>query len=173
MTITHDIPKGVNADGKLTAWLVKASAVANPTTLTATALSGADAISIGCYLTEQPNVDVSTETRTIDRVCLPQVLEGRGASTWTVDAIRYIYDVQNAGSDSNKVYEFAVEGEDYLLVLRYLIDSNVEPTAAQVVDIFPVELGPQVKLPLTRNTEAQVKQAVWVNGPVVRDHTLA
>lgn len=160
------VPDGVLGDGMIAAWWVPRADITDPTSglNVYTALNGATAVNVSCLLTQQPTPDVSTETIIIDRICLPVVIEKNGKATWTLEDIVYAYDVQNPASEVNKGYASLTPAAQGWLVLRYLVVSDAAVAAGQIVDVYPIELGAQIKMPLTRNTEATVRQPVKVDG---------
>lgn len=166
------VPPGFLADANIRVWFV--TAIADVTApKVATELLAASSVDITCYLTTQiaPNADVATVTD--DRMCLRQVLEAMGTVTYSIDELQYVYDVQNAASISNKLYAAVPAGTTGFLVIRYGIDVDVAPIATQKVDVYPVQWGPQVKMPGERNTKAKVRQKPFVNGPFQQDKVLA
>jgi hypothetical protein len=166
------VPPGFDADGSQRLWLVLKADLANPAVVSAALLSGVNALDITCYLTAAFAPDATVATVTDDRVCLKQPLESPGATTWAIENIEYVYDVQNALSVSNELYAMAEEGADAYIISRYGMDVDTAPAAAQKVDVYPVKLGPRVKLPATRNTKGRVTQKPFVNGPRLEDVTL-
>ena len=164
------VPPGFISDASLRVWWVPLANLTNPATVSvASALNAATSLDITCYLTGDFAPDASVATITDDRVCLKQILEDVGAVTWSVDEMQYIYDVQNPASVSNKAYAAMVGGSSGYYVARYGMDYDTAPAASQKGDVIPVKLGPQIKLPVTRNTKGKVKQKPFVNGPVLQD----
>lgn len=169
-----NIPPGVDAEGSvLVAWV---PTLADPNTPTLTELNATGALNITCYITDQnfkPNADDATATDT--RLCSKQVFETLGAATWSIDNIIYVYDPQNPDSESNKAYAAMKRGTPGYLVVRWGKDVEDFPTfaAGDVVDVFPVSLGTQVKQPPEQNSKLKVSQKPVVTGPVVEDVTLA
>ena len=167
------VPPGFISDASLRVWWVPLANLANPAAPgVAAALNAATSLDITCYLTGDFAPDASVATITDDRVCLKQILEDVGAVTWSVDEMQYIYDVQNPASVSNKAYAAMTSGSSGYFVARYGMDYDTAAAAAQKVDVIPVKLGPQVKLPVTRNTKGKVKQKPFVNGPLLQDVAL-
>lgn len=160
------VPPGFLADANIRAWFVPD--LADPTEPSIAELAAG--IDITCYLTAQlaPNADVATVTD--DRMCLRQVLEAPGSVTYSIDELMYVYDVQNPASVSNELYAAVPRGTTGFIIIRYGIDVDVAPVAAtQFVDVYPVEWGPQIKMPGERNTKAKVRQKPFVTGPMQQD----
>ncbi|HQW74155.1 MAG TPA: hypothetical protein PLG46_08690 [Ornithinibacter sp.] len=167
------VPPGFVSDASLRVYWVPAANLANPAAPgIAAALNAATSLDITCYLTGDFAPDADVATITDDRVCLKQVLEDMGAITWKVDDLQYIYDVQNAASISNKAYAGMTPGAIGYFVTRYGMDYDTAPATGQKVDVIPVKLGPQIKLPVTRNTKGRVRQPVRVNGAYQTDVAL-
>lgn len=166
------VPPGFLADANIRVWFV--TALADPAApKVATEINAASSVDITCYLTTQlaPNADVATVTD--DRMCLRQVLEAMGTFTYSIDELQYVYDVQNPASVSNKLYAAVPTGTTGFLVIRYGMDVDVAPAAVQKVDVYPIQWGPQIKMPGERNTKAKVRQKPFVTGPVQLDKALA
>lgn len=165
------VPPGFVSDASLRVWVV--TSLANPAAPSVSSeLNAGTTIDASCYLTNGFNPDASTATISDDRLCLAQVLEDKGTTTWSIDDIEYIYDVQNAASVSNKLYAGLPEGAQVFLVARYGMSVDTAPAAGQKVDVFPVKVGPARKLPPERNTKGRVRQKPFVNGVVARDVAL-
>ena len=75
-------------------------------------------------------------------------------------------------SVSNKLYAGLPENASVYIVARYGMNVDTAAAATQKVDVFPVKMGPPVKLPPERNTKGRVKQKPFVNGVVQRDVAL-
>ncbi|MGG5257458.1 hypothetical protein [Phycicoccus avicenniae] len=165
------VPPGFVADASLRVWVV--TSLANPAApIVSSEINAGTTIDASCYLTNGFNPDANTATISDDRLCLAQVLEDMGTTTWSIDDIEYIYDVQNAASVSNKLYAGLPQGASVFLVARYGMSVDTAPAAGQKVDVFPVKVGPGRKLPPERNTKGRVRQKPFVNGVVQRDVAL-
>lgn len=164
------VPPGFVSDASLRVWIVMT--LANPAAPTVAEINAGTTIDATCYLTNGFNPDASTATITDDRLCLAQVLEDKGTTTWSIDDLEYIYDVQNAASLSNKLYAALPEGATPFIVARYGMNVDTAAIAGQKVDVFPSKVGPARKLPPERNTKGRVRQKPFVNGPVKRDVAL-
>lgn len=169
-----DVPAGVPAEGSvLVTWV---PTLADPNAPTLTELNATGSLNLTCYITEQnfkPSADDATGTD--PRLCSKQVFETLGAATWSIDNIIYVLDPQNPESESNKAYAALKRGTRGFLVVRWGKDVEEFPTfvAADVVDVFPVQLGSQVKQPPEANSVLKVSQKPVVTGPVVEDVALA
>lgn len=168
------VPPGVSADGSVLVAFVPA--IGNPSAPTLAELNAATALNISCYLsTGSFKPGANDETATDERLCSKQVFETLGQTTWTIDNLEYIYDPQNPSSLSNKAYAAMKRGTHGYLVVRWGKDLEEFPefAAGDVVDVFPVSLGSQVKQPPEKNSKLKVQQKPVVTGPVVEDVALA
>lgn len=166
------VPPGFVADASLRVWIV--TTLANPAAPSlSTEINAGTTIDATCYLTNGFTPDAAVATISDDRLCLAQVLEDKGVSTWSIEELNYIYDVQNAASVSNKLYAGLPENAQVYIVARYGMNVDTAAAAGQKVDVFTVKMGPPIKLPPTRNTKGQVKQKPFVNGVIQRDVAIA
>lgn len=165
-------PPGFVADASLRVWFV--TTLANPAAPSlASEINAGTTVDATCYFTGGFNPDASVATISDDRLCLKVVLEDKGTTTWTMDDLNYIYDVQNPASVSNKLYAALAENTTGYFVARYGLDVDTAAAAGQKVDVIPVKMGPKVKLPPERNTKGRVKQKPFVTGPVQQDVAIA
>lgn len=165
------VPPGFVADASLRVWVV--TTIANTAApIAATEVGAGTTIDATCYLTNGFAPDAAVATISDDRLCLAQILEDKGATTWSISELEYVYDVQNAASVSNKLYAGLPENASVFIVARYGMSVDTAAAAGQKVDVFPVKMGPPVKLPPERNTKGRVKQKPFVNGVVQRDVAL-
>lgn len=165
------VPPGFVADASLRVWVV--TTIANTAApIAATEINAGTTIDATCYLTNGFSPDAAVATISDDRLCLAQILEDKGATTWSISELEYVYDVQTPASVSNKLYAGLPENASVYIVARYGMDVDTAAAAGQKVDVFPVKMGPPVKLPPERNTKGRVKQKPFVNGVVQRDVAL-
>lgn len=166
------VPPGYVADASIRVWFVPT--LANPAAPSvATEINAGTTIDLTCYLTNGFAPDASIATITDDRLCLAQVLEGRGITTWSIEEIQYIWDPQNPASLSNKAYAGLVEGGTGYFVVRHGMSVDTAAAAAQKVWVIPVEFGVAVPMAPERNTKGRVKQKPFVTGPVQKNVALA
>ena len=164
------VPPGFVADASLRVWVV--TTIANTAAPTAAEINAGTTIDATCYLTNGFSPDAAVATISDDRLCLAQILEDKGATTWSISELEYVYDVQTPASVSNKLYAGLPENASVYIVARYGMNVDTAAAATQKVDVFPVKMGPPVKLPPERNTKGRVKQKPFVNGVVQRDVAL-
>ena len=164
------VPPGFVADASLRVWVV--TTIANTAAPTAAEINAGTTIDATCYLTNGFAPDAAVATISDDRLCLAQILEDKGVTTWSISELEYVYDVQTPASVSNKLYAGLPENASVYIVARYGMNVDTAAAATQKVDVFPVKMGPPVKLPPERNTKGRVKQKPFVNGVVQRDVAL-
>lgn len=167
MTVT--IPDSVLAEGNVKAVFVPTLATVSAATLNA----GTD---ISCYL--MPDWDgptASQNTGDSRRFCSRETFQRLGRKTWTIPPLVYTYDPQTAAGVPNEVYDALTEGNEGFLVVGYGIDPADAFVATDLVDVFPVECGVQVKnargadefAPLTVTQTLAVTNTVRQDAPVV------
>ena len=172
MTVaTLNIPEGVPSDGTVRVDFVPTAGIVDPAAATLTELTGATAEMIGCHLFGI-GMGATTERKEKKRLCAKAKYELLGATTYTIEALQYIYDVQNPSSDANAAYAALVPHSTGYLVVRWGIDAAEDLKASQVVDIYPVRLGPQIKQAPEENDELTVSQEVAVIGDPVIDYEI-
>ena len=164
------VPPGFVADASLRVWVV--TTIANTAAPTVAEINAGTTIDATCYLTNGFSPDASVATISDDRLCLAQILEDKGATTWSISELEYVFDVQTPASVSNTLYAGLPENASVYIVARYGMNVDTAAAAGQKVDVFPVKMGPPVKLPPERNTKGRVKQKPFVNGVVQRDVAL-
>lgn len=163
-------PQGVPSDGMLKVAFVATLAV--PSAPSVTELSAATTVDATCYLTSfTPNAEAQAiEDR---RLCSKQVFEDFGTVTYTIGDITYVYDTQNAGSDDQKLYEALPTGTVGFLVVAWGKDADEAWASGDVVDVYPVKMGPRVKQPPEQNSKLKVTQKPFVTAEVQEDVVLA
>lgn len=163
-------PQGVPSDGMLKIAFV--ATLAAPDAPSITELSAVTSVDATCYLTSfTPNAEAQAiEDR---RLCSKQVFEDFGTVTYTIGDITYVYDTQNASSDDQKLYEALPTGTEGFLVVAWGKDADEAWAAGDVVDVYPVKMGPRVKQPPEQNSKLKVTQKPFVTAEVEEDVVLA
>lgn len=167
------IPPGVVSNG-----MVKVTfcpTIANVSTPSvATDLGAATAVEASCYLTRDGfSPGAEDQAVTDERLCSKQTFEDFGTTQYTIDNLVYIYDAQNPVSDSNKLYAALVKGTTGYLVAGWGKDAAEAWAAGDIVDIYPVKLGTQVKQPPEANSKLKVAQKPFVTGEVSENVALS
>jgi hypothetical protein len=166
------VPPGFLADANITVLFVTTLADPDSPSL-ATEINAVTTIDMTCYLTAQLSPNATEAISTDDRMCLRQALEVPGTITYSIDELQYVYDVQNPASLSNELYAAVPRGTTGFIVIRYGEDVDTAFTAGDIVDVYPVEWGQQIKMPGERNTKAKVRQKPYVVGPYQQDVAIA
>lgn len=167
--MTVSIPESVTAEGNVKA--VFTTAIVPPlTTPTPTELNGATAVDISCYL--MPDWDGPTATQNTGedrRFCSRETFTRLGRNQWEISPLVYTYLPQELGTPgdaANEVYEALPPDTTGYLVVSYGKDPSTAFAAGDIVDVFPVEAGVQVKQ--ARGTDEfaplTVTQALAVTG---------
>lgn len=169
--MTTTVPPGFLADANITVLFVTTMANTAAPDLS-TEINAISTIDMTCYLTAQLSPAADEQTSTDDRMCLRQALEVPGTITYSIDELQYVYDVQNPSSLSNKLYAAVPRGTSGYIVIRYGVDVEEPFAAGDIVDVYPVEWGQQIKMPGERNTKAKVRQKPFVVGVYQQDVAL-
>lgn len=166
------VPPGVPADGAVKVAFV--TALADPAApKIATEIKAVSSVEATCLLTSdgfKPGASDATINDT--RLCSKQVFEDLGQVTYTIDNITYVYDVQGGSTESNALYAAIPRGTTGYLVARWGKDVDVDWAVGDKVDVYPVTMGTQVKLPPEANSKLKVQQKPFVSGPVQTDVAL-
>ena len=164
------IPAGVDAEGALTV-------IWTPTpTLSIAELEGPTAVDLTCYMTKGTWGEAAEiERGTDERECSKQVYETLGKTTWTLNALDYVYDPQAAPADpDNKAYETLAPRTPGYFTVRLGVDIEDPLTVGEKVDQFPATVGEQVRKQREGNAGEKLKitQEVVITGEVLRDQAL-
>lgn len=166
------IPPGVDANGRRNALFIPTSTL-SAATLTSTA------IELICYLSKGTlGMSAETERGTDDRECTTVSAEVLGNTSYSFNDLEYVYEPQDAAGTSvtNKAYNNLTPLTNGFLILRNGIVADTALAAGQVVDVFPITLGPQIrKSPDGSNPAEKLKitQSVIVGQGVLFDQVLA
>lgn len=172
MTVaTLNIPEGVPSDGTVRVDFVPTAGIADWPEPTLAEVTGATAEMIGCHMFAI-GTGANIERKEKKRLCSKTKYELLGATTYTVDALQYVYDVQNPESDTNAAYAALTPFTTGYLIIRWGLDAATPLEGTQVVDILPVRLGPQIKMTPEENDELTVSQEVSVIGEPLIDYVL-
>lgn len=168
------IPDFVLAEGNVKAVFIPT--LASESAPSVAALNGVSAVDVSCYLLpdwDGPTASQNTgETR---RFCSRQTFGQLGRVTWSVSPLVYTYVPQDPGGDGNEVYDALAAGNEGFLVIGYGIDAGSDFTAGDVVDVFPVQTGVQVKAARGADEFAPltVTQTLTVTNTVTQDAVTA
>ena len=172
MSVTF--PEGVVAQGN--ELVIFVPTLANPAEPTVDELTGAGAVNLSCYLR---GFEPSAEQANVPdlRLCSKEQFETPGRVTNTIGDLTYVYDPQDAAADSpdsgNLAYHALAEGTTGYLVNRRGLDAQDDPIEAdQVVDVYPVVMGAQRRVPIDPSAEGskfETIQKPFITGPIHKD----
>jgi hypothetical protein len=135
------IPPGVDANGRRNAIFI-ATETLSAATLTSTG------VELICYLSKGTlGMSAETERGTDDRECTIVSAEVLGNTSFSLNDLEYVYEPQDAAGSSvtNKAYNALTPNTSGFLILRNGILADTALAAGQIVDVFPITLGPQVR----------------------------
>jgi hypothetical protein len=171
-------PEGVVAQGNELVTYVPT--LTDPEAPTVDELTGAGAVNLSCYLRGfEPNAEQAVVQDI--RLCSKETFETPGRVTNTINDLVYVYDPQDAGAETpgsgNLAYHALAEGTTgYLVVRRGLDAQEVAYAADQVVDVYPVHMGAQRRVPVDPTSEGskfETTQKAFITGPVHKDKKVA
>lgn len=174
--MTVVFPDGVFTAGRERVTFVPALADMSAPSV-ATELTGASAVDIGCYLIKgQWNPTAEQATGTDERVCSAQAGTVLGQTTYSIENMQYVYDPQGtADAADNKAYDTLKEGTKGFIIDRRGPLSDDPYAAAQKVDVYQVECGVQVRVPISTDAgdKFKIQQTLAVSPNVVQDAVIA
>lgn len=163
-------PEGVSADGNVK--VVFVPAIADTTEPTVTEVTATGTLDISCFLT---TFAANGEAQTVEdiRLCSRQVFEDYGSIAHTLDDLEYVIDPQDTTpTGGNAAALTLTPGTQGFLVVRYGAAYEDALASGDVVDVYPVKAGPQIKVAPERNTKLKARQKLFVNGPARMDVAL-
>jgi hypothetical protein len=166
--MTVVIPDGVVADGQVKVLWVPT--IADTTQPTVDELTGVGVIDLSCFLSSD-GLATSADEQTItdERLCSTQTFTKPGRFTRGLQ-VKYVYDQQAApNTDTNEAYETMKHLTDGYVVQRWGLDYETAVTAGDIVDVWPVTCGVQLKLPPEANTTLKVQQTLHPRNAVQED----
>lgn len=172
--ITLDIPPGVPSDGTVKVAFVPDGGfddyrTPGLTEIIATGVTDLSALLMADGFGENADEGTNTDRRLASR----QAYTLGGTVTWSIQDLRYVYDVQNPDSPTNAAYAALAPGSRGYLVARWGKNAAEDFAEGDVVDVFRVELGVQRKQAPEANSELKVLQMPRVLGDKATDVELA
>lgn len=166
-------PTSIPADGNVKAAFV--ATIADPTAPTASELTAAGVVDLSLYLTGdgfQPATDQGAVTD--PRFASVQVFEQPGRETDTLQ-LMYVYQGQSIAATDNKAHSTLAKNTTGYVVMRWGGDYSAAFAASDVVDVWPVKCGVQMKMaPEGQGTDVlKISQKMFVTDTVQRDVTVA
>lgn len=172
--MTVVFPDGVRSRGNESVLFV--ATLADPTAPKLTELNAVTSVNVSCWLSGFAPQG-SQDTAEDPRLCSEQIFEDPGDIKVSIDNIEYVYYPQaTVPTAANKAYELLKKD-----VTGYLIDRrglNARTTAlaiGQLVDVYPVRLGEQFRMPLDPGAQGgkfRITQKPFVTGPYDYDNAL-
>ena len=158
-------PIGVPADGNVK--VVFVPTIADPKLPTVAELNATSALDITCGITGGGfTTSTDVQTLTDERLCSTQTFEDVGTFTYSIDDVEYIIDPQDVSpTGENKIYQTLAPNSTGFIVVRYGKAFDDVFAADDVVDVYPVKWGPQVKSAPERNTKLRAKQKPYTIAP--------
>lgn len=162
-------PASVTVQGNIKLQWVPALTVAGPEV--ADEINATGSLDVSCFVAGDAwNPDYEqNKGEAPRRLCTKVSADRFGNLKYTLPDLMYSTDPQAAsGSDGKKAYATLQPGLKGFLVARYGLDAIEEDwAAAQIVDVWPVELGPRLKVadPSNEFNEFMVKQSIILASP--------
>lgn len=138
----------------------------------ATEINAATSVQLECLLTEAFSPDATVEKAQLRRMCSRQVRERNGRVTRTVADLVGVYDPQDLAAPVSKAYVALEPGAQGFLVVRWGVHVDTPWAAADLVDVYPVEVGFRAKIAAADNDELQFKAGISISGDVQEDVAL-
>ena len=158
-------PTGVPADGNVKVVWVPVLADQEAPTLAEVNATGS--MDITCGIVGGGFTTSSDQTTTQDiRLCSRQVFEDLGDVTYSIEDIEYIITPQDkTATGENAIYNTLAPGTTGYIVVRWGKDYAGAFEAGDIVDVYHVTMGPQVKQAPERNTKLRARQRPYVVAP--------
>lgn len=173
--MTVVFPDGVRSRGNESVIFV--STIADPLEPTVAELTAVTSANVSCYLSGF-SPTVTQEAVDDIRLCSEQIFEDPGDVQISIENIEYIYYPQApVPTANNKPYELLKNGiAGYLVDRRGLNARTVAVAIGQIVDVYPVRLGEQARMPLDPTQQGgkfRITQKPFVTGPYFYDSVVA
>lgn len=163
-------PASVTSDGMVkVAWV---ATIADPEAPTEAELTAGTVKDLSCYLTDSGwTPSTNEETVTDNRLCSRQTFARAGRFADTL-ALTYVYNPDSAGDDVARLtLTHLTTG---YIVARWGVDYETAFAAGDIVDVYPVQAGVQMKQAATANTPLTIAQNMHITAPgVQRDVVVA
>lgn len=172
MTVVY--PDGVRSRGNESVIFVPT--LTTPTAPKLTELNAATSCNISCFVSGFAPQGAQDSVEDV-RLCSEQIFEDPGDVKVSIDNLEYVYYPQAAAADpNNKAYETLKNGiAGFLVDRRGLNARTVALAVGQIVDVYPVRLGEQFRMPLDPSAQGgkfRITQKAFVTGPYEYDAVL-
>lgn len=173
--MTVVFPDGVRSRGNESVLFV--ATIADPLEPTVAELTAVTAVNVSCYVTGFAPAGTQ-ESAEDQRLCSEQVFEDPGDVAISIDNIEYVYSPQaSAPATDNKAYELLKKDWVGWAVDRRGLNARTQAFAiGQIVDLYPVRLGEQFRMPLDPGAQGgkfRITQKPFVTGPYYYDSVVA
>lgn len=156
-------PGSVSTTGMFRVWFVPKGS--NP--LSVAVLGGILAKDLTYSLTPGGWRPATTENTVSDgRFTQRQVLSRKGNYSLALE-VQYVY-----GATDDIAYPTLIEDVEGFIVVRESVTNDVDPTAAQKVDVFAIQAGKQRKDPPAENALKTITQGLYSTAPTKVDQAL-
>lgn len=161
------VSPAVVADGNVLVLATPAATITDITAVTHTQLADAATKDITYDLTGSGfNTATSQDAIDNERFTLPIVLQTPGRKHPTV-SLQYVF-----GDDADVADGLFVEGEDYVIAVRWGVDHDTPPAASDVFDFWPVTAGHGQKDSPAANANLSKTRAFYVSNVPQEDQTI-
>lgn len=165
-------PEAIKAEGNISVTVVPKASLTSTSTPSLADITTAG-VNASLYLYSGSGAASSaTNTGTAPRrLGSKDVFNEFGETTHTIGDLQYVYSPQADDTDpANAVKTVCVEGAEVYLIYRYGVDSETPLAAADKVNIWLAELGPQNETPTGDGEFDQlaVSQAAIVKAPPIK-----
>lgn len=168
--MTLNIPTGIPAAGMLSVVYVPAGGIASIAAPKLSEITATGALNFSCYLMSDGYGQTADQAVTSKRrICSPSEYDILGAIKPTLQDMKYVFDVQNPASVSNKAYATLAPGLLGFLVVRWGKRGIDDIAVGDIVDVFSIRLGARSKGTPDDTGELIVTQKVSVVGSYIED----
>lgn len=166
------VPTSMRSDGRLrVAFVPTTPGIDDPTDPILSEITAGTTKEGSCYLTSTGFQNTVQETPvTDDRMCTTQTFERVGRKLLGL-TLMYVYNLTS--ENDNIWYTALTELNTGFIVARYGIPYDTAWAAGDVVDIYPVECGFQLKMPKEDNSVFRVTQVMRIIDEYQADVELA
>lgn len=138
--------------------------MADPTAPTATVLNGGTAVDLSCYLTADGlTTGADEQSVTDDRLCSTASFEKPGRYSHSM-SLMYVYQPQLPAATDNKAQVTLAHLTTGFITIRWGKAYTAVYAADDIVDVYPVQCGKQIKQPPEANAVLKIAQKIFVTG---------
>lgn len=161
------VPTSIPADGSLKVLWVPT--IADPSEPTITEVEALTAVDLSCYITADGWTPATDEqVSTDDRLCSRQTFERVGRFTDTL-SVTYVFQGQEPDAEDNKAQATLRHKELGYVIARWGMDYEPDIEIGDIVDVYVVECGVQVKQAPEANGRQKIMQKLFIRSGTQRD----